>query len=81
MLPEGDYRIRVDSTPAYEVDVRLVRNEGVTLMLEKAEGVVSHSEQRHLVEYIPCEDTNTTLVEHALPDESVPQRAASSYFD
>jgi hypothetical protein len=77
MLPEGEYRVRVDSTPAYEVEVRLIRNEGLTLALEKEEGVVSHAERRHLVGYIPCEDPSRTLVEH----ETAPEPPTSSYFD
>ncbi|MCZ6869506.1 MAG: VWA domain-containing protein, partial [Gammaproteobacteria bacterium] len=77
MLPEGEYRVRVDSTPAYEVEVRLRRNEGLTLALEKEEGVVSHSERRHLVGYIPCENPSRTLVEH----ETAPEPPTSSYFD
>jgi Mg-chelatase subunit ChlD len=54
LLPEGEFRIQVNSSPPYAMQVNLVPGEKVSMTLEKEEGVVSHSEQRHLVGYTPC---------------------------
>ncbi len=56
-LPEGQYRIRLDSAPPHEVPVTLAREEGVTLTFERKSGSVSRSEQRQPTQYTPCDDT------------------------
>jgi Mg-chelatase subunit ChlD len=54
LLPEGDYRIRLDSVPPQEVQVSLTPMEHLTLTLEKKVGAVSHSERRGSLEYMSC---------------------------
>jgi Mg-chelatase subunit ChlD len=55
-LPEGDYRVRLDSSPPQEARVTLDPRDKVTLMLEKRDGVVSQSERRGELPQMSCED-------------------------
>lgn len=61
MLPEGEYRVQVNSSPPYEVWVNLVPGESVTMTLENNEGFVSHSAQHSRVGYMPCTDPGADL--------------------
>jgi len=54
MLPEGEYRVQINSSPPQEVQVSLVPGERVTMTLEDREGVVSHFEEHTTVGYTPC---------------------------
>ena len=58
LLPDGDYRIQVNSSPQYQVPVSLVAGEQVVVTLEKKEGVVYHAQQRHQAGYTPCTQIN-----------------------
>jgi hypothetical protein len=60
LLPEGEYRVRVNSSTPYDMQVSLVLGEITTMTLEKKEGVVSHSERRRQVGYRPCTEPETT---------------------
>ena len=61
LLPDGEYRVQVNSSPPHEVQVSLVAGESVTMTLEKEEGVVSHAKQRRLLGYTPCTEPGTDL--------------------
>jgi Mg-chelatase subunit ChlD len=63
LLPPGNYRVRLDSSPPYDAEISLADKEGLTLMVERDHGVVSHTEQRRLVGYVPCTGTPETVVE------------------
>lgn len=72
MLPEGDYRVRIDSAPPQEIPLSLRPREGVTLKVAKENGAISHSEQRDLGGYMACDEA----VQHAERDHA--PRAPSS---
>jgi hypothetical protein len=55
-LPEGDYRVRLDSSPPQEAQVTLDPRDKVTLMMEKRGGVVSQFERRSELPAMSCED-------------------------
>ncbi len=54
LLPDGEYRVQINSSPPYQVWISLTAGEQVVLTLEKYEGVISYTEQRHLAGYTPC---------------------------
>lgn len=54
LLPEGDYRVVLHSTPAVETMVRLSPRDGVSLMFEKRGGQISPFEQREELPYTAC---------------------------
>jgi Mg-chelatase subunit ChlD len=60
-LPEGDYRVVLNSSPPENVPVSLSARDGVTVTLEKRAGFVSHSEQRDEIEYRSCEDVVASI--------------------
>ena len=55
LLPEGDYRVQLHSSPPVEAQVRLAPRDSVTLTLEKSGGVVSPFEQRDELPHTSCE--------------------------
>jgi Mg-chelatase subunit ChlD len=55
-LPEGDYRVELHSSPPKQMPISLSPRDSVTLTLEKQGGVVSHSEQRDVMQHRSCED-------------------------
>ena len=59
-LPEGDYRVELDSSPPQNVQVSLVPRDRLTLTLEKQGGVVSHFERRNRIPHTSCEDATTS---------------------
>jgi len=59
LLPQGDYRVRLDSMPPQEVPISLASREQLTLTLEKEAGFVSHSERRDRLGYMPCDEAIT----------------------
>lgn len=69
LLPEGRYRVRLDSAPPQEVLVTLSREQRVTLTFERQAGSVSRSEQRYPTQYTPCEEAAPDP-EPELPDEA-----------
>ena len=61
LLPGGEYRVRLHSTPPREMPISLAPRDAVTLTLQKQGGVVSHSERRDLLEHTSCEDVVATI--------------------
>ena len=55
LLPEGDYRVQLHSSPPVVAQVRLAPRDSVTLTLEKSGGVVSPFEQRDELPHTTCE--------------------------
>jgi len=55
LLPEGDYRVQLHSSPPVEAQVSLAPRDSVTLTLEKSGGVVSPHEQRDELPHTACE--------------------------
>jgi hypothetical protein len=53
-LPEGDYRVQLDSSPPQNVQISLAPRDRVTLTLEKAGDFVSHFERRDRIQYKSC---------------------------
>ena len=56
VLPEGDYRVRLQSSPPVEVDVRLDPRDSVTLTMEKHDGAVTSKQQRTELPHTTCEN-------------------------
>lgn len=54
-LPEGDYRVRLHSSPPQTVPVSLSPSTRVRLTLEKQGEALSHIERRDSIEYRSCE--------------------------
>jgi hypothetical protein len=54
LLPGGEYRVRLNSSPPLEVQLKLVAGEKMTMTFEKKNGTVFHSKQHRQVGYIPC---------------------------
>ena len=54
LLPQGDYRVQLHSTPPVEALVSLAPRDGVTLTLEKNNGDISPFEQRDELPYTSC---------------------------
>ncbi len=55
-LPEGDYRVELDSSPPQNVQVSLAPRDQLTLTLEKEGDYVSHFERRDRIQHRSCED-------------------------
>jgi Mg-chelatase subunit ChlD len=55
VLPAGDYKVVLDSSPPREVDVTLAPRDQLTVTLEKMGDYVSHAEQREVVEHQSCD--------------------------
>ncbi len=81
LLPEGHYRVRLESAPPHELPIDLTREEGLTVTLERKIGSVSHSEWRHAADYTPCENAMSEPDHDPPQDESEDLPPASSYFD
>ncbi|MEL7185908.1 MAG: hypothetical protein AAFN50_05660, partial [Pseudomonadota bacterium] len=58
LLPEGEYRVVLQSTPAVETMVRLAPRDGVKLMFEKRDARISPFEQREELPYTACRLAN-----------------------
>lgn len=56
LLPEGDYRVQLHTSPPVEAQVRLAPRDSLTLTLEKSGGVVSPMEQRGELPHTSCEN-------------------------
>lgn len=55
LLPEGDYRVKLHSSPPVEAQVSLAPRDSVTLTLEKSGGMVSPFEKRDELPHTACE--------------------------
>jgi len=54
-LPEGNYRVVVDSSPPQNVQISLAPRDSVTLTLTKEGDYISHFERRGSIEHRSCE--------------------------
>ncbi len=54
LLPEGDYRLVLNGTPAESFDIHMTEGEGMSLTLSKSNGVVSQWEERRQIGYTAC---------------------------
>ncbi|MDH3621175.1 MAG: VWA domain-containing protein [Gammaproteobacteria bacterium] len=55
LLPEGDYRVQLHSSPPVETQVSLAPRDSVTLTLEKVGGAVSPFQQREELPHTTCD--------------------------
>jgi hypothetical protein len=55
-LPEGDYRVELDSSPPQQAQISLAPRDLVRLTLEKRGDVVSHFERRDRIQHQSCDD-------------------------
>ena len=60
-LPEGDYRVELDSSPPKNVQISLAPRDRLTLTLEKEGDFVSHFERRGRMQYRSCEDVVASI--------------------
>ncbi len=60
-LPEGDYRVQLDSSPPQNIRISLAARDRVTLTLQKLGGAVSHFERRDRIQYKSCEDVIASI--------------------
>jgi len=60
-LPEGDYRVELDSSPPQTVRISLAARDQLTLTLKKEGEFVSHDERRGLMEHRSCDDVVKTI--------------------
>ena len=54
-LPGGDYRLRIDSQPAYEVPLTLSQEQGLTLLLKREGPKVFHARRTSPIPYARCD--------------------------
>ena len=55
-LPEGEYRVELDSSPPREVRIALAPRDRLTLTWQKQDDSIRHVEQRGQIQYRSCED-------------------------
>ncbi len=60
-LPEGDYRVELDSSPPQKVQISLASRDQLTLTLEKKGNFVSHVERRDRMQHRSCEDVAASI--------------------
>ena len=60
-LPEGDYRVQLDSSPPRQMPVSLAAGGKLTLTMEKRDGFVSHFERRDSIPHSSCEDVRARI--------------------
>jgi len=60
-LPEGDYRVVLDSSPPQNVQITLAARDQLTLTLKKDGDYVSHVERRDRMEHRSCEDVVVSI--------------------
>jgi Ca-activated chloride channel family protein len=60
-LPEGDYRVELDSSPPHNVQISLASRDQLTLTLQKEGDFVSHFERRDRMEHRSCEDVIASI--------------------
>ena len=61
VLPAGDYKVVLESSPPREVDVTLAPRDRLTLTMEKQGDYVSPVENREVVEHQPCDGDPVSL--------------------
>jgi len=60
-LPEGEYRVVLDSSPPQNVQINLAARDQLTLTLKKEGDFVSHFERRDRMEHRSCEDVVASI--------------------
>jgi len=60
-LPEGEYRVELDSSPPKSVQISLAPGDQLQLTLQKERDVVSHFERRDRMEHRSCEDVVASI--------------------
>jgi len=60
-LPEGDYRVELDSSPPQNVQISLAPRDQLTLTPEKKGNYVSHIERRDRMQHRSCEDVVASI--------------------
>jgi len=60
-LPEGDYRVELDSSPPQIVQISLAPRDQLTLTLKKEGDFVSHFERRDRMQHKSCEDVVASI--------------------
>ena len=60
-LPEGEYRVELDSSPPKSVQISLAPRDQLKLTLQKEKDVVSHFERRDRMEHRSCEDVVASI--------------------
>jgi len=60
-LPEGDYRVELDSSPPQSVQISLAPRDQLTLTLEKKGDFVSHFERRDSIQHKSCDDVVASI--------------------
>ena len=78
-LPEGDYRVELDSSPPQTVQISLAPRDQLTLTLEKEGDNVSHFERRNRLPYTSCEDAIASM--ERLPKDDELQRSVATITD
>ena len=78
-LPEGNYRVELDSSPRTSVEIRLAPRDQLTLTLKKESGLVSHDEHRGLLEHRSCEDVVASIKRLEAGAESQESLRTASY--
>ena len=60
-LPEGDYRVQLNSSPPQQAQISLSPRDKLTLTMERHGGVVSQFEQRGELPHTSCEDAIASM--------------------
>jgi Mg-chelatase subunit ChlD len=60
-LPEGNYRVELNSSPRNSVQISLAPRDQLTLTLEKQGDLVSHIERRDRMQHRSCEDVTARI--------------------
>ncbi len=60
-LPEGEYRVVLDSSPPQNVRISLAPRDRLIVTLKKDGDFVSHVERRHRMEHRSCEDVVASI--------------------
>jgi len=60
-LPEGDYRVELDSSPPRNVQISLAPRDRLTLTMEKEGDFVSHFERRDSIQHKSCDDVVASI--------------------
>jgi Mg-chelatase subunit ChlD len=84
-LPAGEYVVRVESKPPREVPVRLERERGLTVVVERNQGTVSHWVQPREAGYTACSSaasaTPSTFDPNRVPREVLQPPPAKYDFE
>jgi hypothetical protein len=75
-LPAGDYTLRIESRPPYEVPIRLESEQGLKLLLKRDGRKVFHARSSEAIDYARCElPVEPERVENGVVWEELPDAA------